>query len=234
MPLLSCVDTANPRLRQSWLTQHLATNTTLLWTDNRASMISVRGGAMMGYHLRLHHMFRHAPDVVWLALVAFIRDADANARRILRLFIQNQQHLIRPSSPRQSRGPFLQPQGRYFDLEAICCELNQTYFANRVQARITWTRLPPRRRRNSIRFGSYHEQQRLIRIHRLLDQSFVPRYFVESIVFHEMLHQLLPRQYINGRWYVHHPEFQQHELQFSHYCQAKRWQRRHLAHLLRG
>ncbi|MEE9147561.1 MAG: hypothetical protein V3U27_09235, partial [Candidatus Tectomicrobia bacterium] len=71
MPLLSCVDTANPRLRQSWLTQHLATNTALLWTDNRASMISVRGSAMMGYHLRLHRMFRHAPDVVWLALVAF-------------------------------------------------------------------------------------------------------------------------------------------------------------------
>ena len=38
--------------------------------------------------------------------------------------------------------------------------------------------------------GSYSVEDRVIRIHRSLDRSFVPRFFVEWIVFHEMLHQV--------------------------------------------
>jgi hypothetical protein len=74
----------------------------------------------------------------------------------------------------------------------------------------------------------------LIRIHCLLDQSFVPRYVVENVVFHEMLHQLIPRQYMNGRWSIHPPEFRRQERRFCYYQQAEQWQRQHLGRLLRG
>jgi hypothetical protein len=196
-------------------------------------MISAKSQAAAGYQVRLHRMFRQAPDTVWQALVAYIRNSNAAARKTLRGYIQHHQHLI--GQPSQRRRPqALQTQGHHFDLEAIYRELNQTYFANRVQARITWSRRPLQRPRTSIRFGSYHASDRLIRIHRLLDQPFIPRYVLENVVFHEMLHQLIPRQRINGRWYVHPPEFRRQAQRFRYYQQAEQLKRRHLAHLLRG
>jgi hypothetical protein len=197
-------------------------------------MISAKRYAAASYQVRLHRMFHQAPDTVWQALVAYIRRPNTVARKTLRGYIQHHQHLICQSSRRRYRPQGLQTQGHHFDLEAIYRELNQTYFANRIQARITWSRRSPQRPRTSIRFGSYHASDRLIRIHRLLDQPFVPRYVLENVVFHEMLHQLIPRQRINGRWYVHPPEFRRQAQRFLYYQQAEQWKRRHLARLLRG
>lgn len=196
-------------------------------------MISVKRRAVSGYDLRLHHMFRQAPESIWQALVAYIRGTDAAASQALRAYIRQQQHLIRGGYTPQPAAPPLRAQGRHFDLAIIYGELNQTYFSSRVEADITWMRRPPERPRTSIRFGSYDARQRLIRIHPLLDQAFVPQYVVENIVFHEMLHQLMPRQRVNGRWSIHPPAFRQAERQFRHYHQAERWLREHLQHLLR-
>lgn len=224
----------SPYDRQRWLGQKLVAPVVLVWTDNRSSMLSAKGNTLVGYQLRLHHMFHHAPDAVWHALVAYIAYADAAARATLRDYIQGQYHLIRRPPQPQSYCQRLSSQGHTVDLEAIYQELNQTYFANRIQAYITWMRRPPQRQRTSVRFGSYDEQRRLIRISRLLDQPFVPHYVVASVVFHEMLHQLIPRQCINGRWYAHPPAFRQQERCFLHYQRAHRWQQRHLARLLRS
>ena len=38
--------------------------------------------------------------------------------------------------------------------------------------------------------GSYSADSKVIRIHPALDQPLVPRFFVEWIVFHEMLHHV--------------------------------------------
>jgi hypothetical protein len=197
-------------------------------------MLSIKRTSPSGYAVRLHRMFHQAPEAVWEALVAYIGSADRVARQRLRAYIQRQQHLIRlsPSLPRLPHT--LHTRGYHFDLEAIYGELNQTYFANRIQASITWSRRPPQRPRQSICFGSYHAQDRLIRIHPLLDQAFVPHYVIANVVFHEMLHQLFPRQRVQGRWRLHPPEFRRHERLFPHYQQAEQWQRQHLLRLLRG
>lgn len=223
-----------PGDRQTWLGQKLAAPVALVWTNNRSSMLFARGNAATGYRLRLHRMFRSAPETVWQALLAYLVDTDVTARDTIRAYIHRQQHRIRRVPRRQSRSLSLLPQGRYHDLEAIYTELNQRYFANRIQARITWMRRPLQRPRASIRFGAYDDSRQLIRISRLLDQPFVPRYVVASVVFHEMLHQLIPRQRLNGRWSVHPPAFRQQERQFPHYQRAKQWQRQQLARLLRG
>jgi len=230
---LIAMDSVAQGNRQAWLSAQLAAHVTLIWTDNRSSMLSARGNTTMGYRVRLHRMFEQAPAGVWRALVAYLRHEDASAPRTLRAYIR-QQHPLLVSAPPLQRTPLLQPLGRYFDLATILQDLNQSYFCNRVQAHITWSRRPPQRRRMSIRFGSYQERDRLIRIHRLLDQAFVPRYVVENVVFHEMLHQIVPRQYRQGRWYVHSPEFRCQERRFPYYQQAEQWQRQHLARLLRG
>ena len=231
---LITTDAVDQGNRQAWLSAQLVAHVTLIWTDNRSSMLSARGNAATGYQVRLHQIFCQAPEGVWRALVAYLRYADASASQTVRAYIRQQQPLLASLQPPLQRTSALQPRGCYFDLGAIYHDLNHNYFVNRVQAHITWSRRPPQRQRTSIRFGSYQERDRLIRIHRLLDQSFVPRYVVENVVFHEMLHQLIPRQYMNGRCYVHPPEFRRQERRFPYHQQAEQWQRQHLARLLRG
>src|SRR5262249_17896763 len=157
-------DVAAQASRQAWLSTQLATRVTIIWTDNRSSMLSARGNTTTGYRVRLHRIFGQAPEAVWCALVVYLRNAEAAACRTIRTYIR-QQHplLVQPQQP-LPRTPLLQPHGRYFDLEAIYHDLNQRYFVNRVQAQITWSRRPPQRQRTSIRFGSYQERDRLIRI----------------------------------------------------------------------
>lgn len=219
-------------VRQQWLEARLASRIALTWTDNRISMISVTRRSATGYQLRLHHMFQVAPESVWQALAAYIQSKNQTAKDVLQTFINQQQALIRhPPRPRRP-GPILQSQGRYVDLDAIYQHLNQQYFNHRVQVGMTWMRMSLQRKRTSIRFGVYDRRQRVIRIHRLLDQSFVPDYFVESVVFHEMLHQLVPAIRIHGRWNNHPPAFQQAEREYRHYQKARKWERENLHRLL--
>ena len=227
-------DVAGQDHRQAWLSAQLAAPVTLVWTKNRSSMLSARGNAKTGYQVRLHCMFLQAPEGIWRAFVAYLHNADVTASRTIRAYIRQQHPVLVGLQPAPPRPRLLQPQGRYFDLEAIYDDLNQHYFISCVQAHITWSRRPPQRKRRSIRFGSYQERDRLIRIHCLLDQSFVPRYVVEHVVFHEMLHQLIPRQYMDGRWSIHPPEFRRQERRFLYHQQAEQWQRQHLGRLLRG
>lgn len=220
--------------RCSWLSRQLSAPVSLVWTDNRSVMISAKGNAAAGYHLRVQQLFRQAPEAVWRALAAHVRGTDAGAAAILRQYVRRHQHLLKPQRQRRAQTRTLQPRGRHFDLEAIYQTLNRDHFDNRVQARITWSRRAPRRPRRSIRFGAYDSRARLIRIHPLLDQAFVPRYVVETVVFHEMLHQLNPPQRINGRWAIHTPAFRRAERRFPYFEHAEAWQLRHLARLLQG
>ena len=48
----------------------------------------------------------------------------------------------------------------------------------------------------------------------LLDTSLVPRVFMEYIVFHEMLHAIVPSTQSNGRCAHHPPAFRRLEAQF--------------------
>src|SRR5215510_4782133 len=118
-------DGADQDHRQAWLSAQLAAPVTLVWTENRSSMLSARSNAKTGYQVRLHRMFLQAPDGVWYALVAYLRNADATASRTIRAYIRQLHPSLADLQPAPQCPRLLQPQGRYFDLEAIYDELNQ-------------------------------------------------------------------------------------------------------------
>ncbi len=62
---------------------------------------------------------------------------------------------------------------------------------------------------------------RTIRIHPLLDDSRVPRTFVEYIVFHEMLHAVVPSDRSSGRRYDHPEAFRVLERSFPNLPEMK-------------
>jgi hypothetical protein len=200
-------------------------------TDNRYSMISVRRDQGPRYQVRLHHMFAGADPVVTRALARYIGDNDGDASRLLGEYIDLQQHRVRPV--RRTAAPALETAGRHHDLQAIFDDLNRRYFGGAIDARITWgQKLGKPRRRNSIKMGSYSLEDRLIRMHRSLDRAFVPRFFVEWIVFHEMLHQVHDAQVVNGRRQFHTRAFVDDEARFEHYELARRWERANLDAIL--
>jgi hypothetical protein len=203
----------------------------LALTDNRFTMISVKRERGPVYRVRLHQMFTEAPPPVTRALALYIAVNDHTASRELGRFIDAHQTEIR--RPVTRTAPPLVTLGRYFDLRAVFDRLNQQYFQNAIDARIGWgARGGRRRRRRSLKMGSYSVEDRLIRIHPALDRDFVPEMFLEWIVYHEMLHQVHDIPVVDGRRQFHTPEFLAQERQFAHYEQARLWERRNLDRLL--
>jgi len=208
-------------------------------TDNRYTMISVRrvpvasaGSGGRRFEVRLHHMFADADPVITRALAHYIADNDPEASRVLGEFIDQNSGHVRGRARRQPT-QVIYTKGEHHDLRTIFEDLNVRYFDNRIDAAITWgARTGRPRRRNSIKMGSYSVEDRLIRIHRSLDRSFVPEFFVAWIVFHEMLHQVHDIRVKNGRREFHSKEFLADEAMYEHYDEAKLWERKHLDALL--
>ncbi|MCF8053644.1 MAG: SprT-like domain-containing protein [Deltaproteobacteria bacterium] len=110
--------------------------------------------------------------------------------------------------------------GKFFDLQELFNAFNESYFANRITASISWGRQQKRQGRT---LGSYdHTRQRII-ISRHLDKSSVPRYAVEYVIFHEMLHADIGIAVKNGRRVLHSPDFREREKGYKKYAEARKY-----------
>jgi predicted metal-dependent hydrolase len=234
--LASDPETARKQLEQR-IAQHVPEGRlALAVTDNRYTMISVKREKGL-FRLRLHHMFLEAEAEVVRALGRYVSRNDRDASRMLGRFIDINQRKIRRARPlRRPPAVTIETLGEVYDLQELYNDLNRRYFADCIEARITWGQRPPpgakRRRRNSIKMGSYSVEDALIRIHPSLDRQFVPRMFVQWIVYHEMLHQKHAIPVVGGRRQFHTPEFLAEEAVFEHFERARQWERDNLDRLL--
>jgi hypothetical protein len=206
-------------------------------TDNRQSIIShsIEGGVL---RVRIHHMFLDAPPSVLDALVRYVTDADRDASVLVGHYIEANAGRL----ARRSRQVPLITKGKHHDLLSIFQDVNERYFDGGVNALITWgsakkPRTPGGHRANprrTIKLGSYTAVDRLIRVHPSLDRTWVPRYFVAFIVYHEMLHHVLPATRGSGRRNLHPPEFLGREREFRYYERSMAWEKGHISRLLRS
>ena len=129
----------------------------------------------------------------------------------------------------------LRHEGRYFDLQRIFEGLNQRYFRGRLRDyQVKWGRRRRQRPRECFIFGTIQEEDRVIRINPALDQPFVPLWFLQYVLYHEMLHSVVPdEESPGGRRRVHTEEFNRREQQFRGYHRARRWEEENLAKFLR-
>src|SRR3954466_8514983 len=137
--------------------------------------------------------------------------------------------LAQPKLPMQQQLN-LHHEGTHFDLRAIFNDLNQRHFRNRVRGyKVIWGRRRKHRPKECFVFGTIQEEDRVIRINPALDQPFVPPWFLQYVLFHEMLHAVVPDEPLRGgRRRVHTDEFNRREREFRGYHRARRWEENNL------
>jgi hypothetical protein len=142
--------------------------------------------------------------------------------------------LAHPRLPMQGQ-LHLQHEGKYFDLRQIFDRLNARYFRNRLRGyTVVWGRRRKQRPKEYFVFGTIQEEDRIIRINPALDQPFVPLWFLQYVMYHEMLHSVVPDEIdSSGRRRVHTEEFYRRERQYPGYSRARRWEEENLARFLR-
>ncbi len=213
------------------LAQRLGQPVRLVVTDNRSTMLSAKpkGGRL---EVRLHHMFLTAEEDILAAVGDYLGGDGSTAAVIIDRFIeQHRASFVAASRPQAE----LRTDGRYYDLRAIVDDLSRRHFGGRVDVRVTWgKRVQPKRGQRSLQLGTYLPEERLIRVHPVLDQPWVPKYFVEAVVFHEMLHHDMPAVIQNGRRHYHTAAFRKRERSFEYHSAAEQWQKDNLWRLLRG
>lgn len=109
-------------------------------------------------------------------------------------------------------------------LESLAAEVHRTYFHKYPPLPVRWGQQISRRRRRSIRLGSYNHATSEVRIHPILNAPHIPAFFIQSVIHHEYLHHVLGAS--------HNRRFHQHERQFRYHREAQEWIRRNLFLLL--
>ena len=109
-------------------------------------------------------------------------------------------------------------------LDSLAAEIHRTYFFKVPPLRVRWGHNIARKRRRSIRLGSYNHVTLEIRIHPALNSPRIPAFFIQSVIHHEYLHHMLGAH--------HNRRFHTHERQFHYHRESKEWLRRNLWGLL--
>jgi len=213
------------------LAERLGQPVRLVVTDNRRTMLSAKpkGGRL---EVRLHHMFLTADNDVFSAVADYLGSGCKRSAAAIDRFVESHRARFVAAGRPQSE---LRAKGLHHDLCAIRDDLARRHFGGALDVRITWgKRVQPKRGQRSLQLGTYLPEDQLIRIHPALDQPWVPAFFVDAVVFHEMLHHDMPALVQNGRRHYHTAAFRKRERSFEHHAAAEQWQKENLWRLLRG
>ncbi|MEW6600366.1 MAG: SprT-like domain-containing protein [Nitrospirota bacterium] len=193
----------------------------LVITDNSSSMLSMRRKGNTVY-IRAHRIFLSAGSEVLDEIGSFIRNSRTKTPQI-RHFIKQNFNQLRKRPPRKVS---IKTDGNRYDLQKIFQSINTKYFEGRVASLITWGLKGPRRVAARRTLGSYCGDNNMIRINPMLDNKRIPRYFLEFIVYHEMLHADLGIKTDGARRLMHSAEFRRREKMFEHYDRAIAWEKK--------
>ena len=186
--------------------------------------IRIRGGKAL---IRITEICRDMPAEAHREL-ANILVAKILGKRARNIPSENYQNYIRSakirnrateSKRKKGRKVVTTSNGRVYDLEEIFDDLNTKYFSPRLPKPVlTWSA------RKTFRILGHHDATHdTIVISRSLDEGDVPRYVVEYVVYHEMLHIAHPTVHHNGRRYNHTPVFRRDEQRFPQFEIAEKW-----------
>ncbi len=180
-------------------------------------------------YIRLSDLLESAPEPVLHAIAHILlaklyrKPVDRGQSARYRRYVASHDVSAKARLLRQMRGRkhIHSARGHHYHLEEIFDELNLRFFHGLMgRPQLTWSRNHARNR-----LGHYDPAHNAIVISRVFDDPSVPRYVVEYIVFHEMLHLKHPVKLQGSRRCVHTREFLEEERLFPELAQAKNFLR---------
>lgn len=189
---------------------------------NVNNTIRLRKGKLL---VRLSDLLEGAPEPVLRAIAHILlakmyrQPIDRSQAARYRKYVASHEIVRKAHLVRQIRGrKLLRPaRGHVFDLDAVFEELNTRFFHGLMaRPRMSWSQTKTRRI-----LGHYDPAHNAIVITRLFDHPGVPRFVLEYVVYHEMLHLKHPVKLRGSRRCVHSAEFQAEEKLFPRAAEAE-------------
>jgi hypothetical protein len=192
--------------------------------SNLNNTIRLRHGRVL---VRLSDLLEAAPEPVLHAILHILiaklyrKPIDETHAARYRKFagspaISAKMHLIRQMRGRKRING---ANGHEYHLEEIFDDLNRRFFHGLMgRPQMTWSN---NHSRHSL--GHYDPAHNTIVVSRIFDQPNVPRYAIEYLVYHEMLHLRHPVKMRGSRRCVHSRAFQEEEKLFPQLEQAKKF-----------
>jgi hypothetical protein len=153
------------------------------------------------------------------------------ARKIYSDFIKRREIRDKATENKKARGRKIitSAAGDSYDLNEIFEALNQTYFKSSLPKPVlSWSS------RKTYRILGHHDStHETVIVSKSLDDKNVPRFVVEYVVFHEMLHIFHPTEHRNGRRFNHTPAFRRNERKFRYFEEAESWIEQNVINLKR-
>ena len=194
---------------------------------NVNNTIRLRNGRLL---VRLSDLLEGAPEPVLRSIAHILlakmyrRPIDRGHAARYRKYVGSHELVRKAHLVRQMRGrKLLRPaRGHFYDLDAIFEELNSRFFHGLMaRPRMSWSQTKTRRI-----LGHYDPAHNAIVISRIFDHPSMPRYVLEYIVYHEMLHLKHPVKLRGSRRCVHSAEFQAEEKLFPRAAEANAFLRK--------
>ncbi len=173
---------------------------------------------------RVSDIFQDAPhNVIWAIAIVMVSKIERKRypneyNRIIRDYINTDTIREKHKRIRKTRGRRrrLITKGDHYDLNMSFDRVNSRYFDNRLKKpRITWGS-----RRTYNKFGHFDETRNTVMISKTLDSKKIPPYFLDFIMYHELLHTTQKTIYKNGRRSVHNRWFKKEEQKHEKYSEA--------------
>jgi hypothetical protein len=176
-------------------------------------------------HASLSDLLEGAPEPVLRAIAHILLAKlyrkpvdEAQARRYRRFTtseaVVRQSELIRQMRGRKRIGS---AQGEHYDLDEVFESLNRQFFHGLMgRPVLTWSEVKATRL-----LGHYDPAHNTIVVSRVFDRKGAPRFAIEYLMYHEMLHLKHPVKQKNGRRCVHSRAFQEEEKLFPELERAK-------------
>jgi hypothetical protein len=180
-------------------------------------------------YIRLSDLLEAAPESVLQAIAHILlaklyrKPIDRAHNSRYRRYIASHDLAAKARLVRQLRGHkhIHSARGHHYHLEELFDDLNRRFFHGLMgRPQLTWSRNHARNR-----LGHYDPAHNAIVISRVFDDRRVPRYVVEYILYHEMLHLKHPVKLRGTRRCVHSREFLEEEKLFPQLTPAKKFLR---------
>jgi hypothetical protein len=170
--------------------------------------------------IRISDMLKDSPKEVMFALIILLfsklegKKISKDQEKIYKDYVNSKKMINRIKKRRKERVKknLAGPKGNHYNLKDSFARVNVKYFNSELTApTLSWSR-----ERTRSRFGHHDEALNTIVISKTLDDRKIPRYLLDYVMFHELLHIKHEIKYKNGRRSVHSVNFKEDEKNYRH------------------